>query len=479
MPPDLHQRSVSSQLCMRQLLRTVRWSLPPGLRLPIERGVDRLVPLPRRLGSGYWGLRRFLQEAQWWDRERIEDWQTERLREVVRHAKASVPGYSLLYADAGVGPDDIRRPEDIRLLPTVDKVLLRDNLKDFTATDIPRRHMRYAATSGSTGIPFGFFRLRSSAWIERAFVDLGWERAGWQLGDRSAVLRGEHMTSEKTFWREDALNRELHLSSYHLNSTSCDQYIRRIEEYHAIALQAYPSMATWLSDLILEAGNAGASGFASYSWRPKTSGRGSCRRYSGPSRKRIFSVSTVTRSGRSWRLGASTAGTTTCGPSTGWPRSSGTAARKSQPERSARSSGPPSGRGQLRSSATGPRTRRARKAGVAISAGESVCSFRASKDESKMFWSAARARRFPFQPAACTTICFGMCASSSSSRIRWDACELRIIPNVAYTEHDAVSIERYMTGKLGSGFDLEVSYVRSIPKTPRGKACILDQRLAV
>ncbi len=117
------------------------------------------------------------------------------LREVVRHAKASVPGYSLLYADAGVGPEDIRRPEDVRLLPTVDKALLRDNLKDFTATDIPHRHMHYLSTSGSTGIPFGFYQLESSVWIERAFIHLGWERAGWRPGDRSARLRCERTAS--------------------------------------------------------------------------------------------------------------------------------------------------------------------------------------------------------------------------------------------------------------------------------------------
>ena len=56
---------------------------------------------------------------------------------------------------------------------------------------------------------------------------------------------------------------------------------------------------------------------------------------------------------------------------------------------------------------------------------------------------------------------------------------LRMIRKAAFTEQDALAIERVMTEKLGSGFELEVAYVPSIPKTPRGKACILDQRLAV
>ena len=226
---------------MRQHLQTLRWALPPGIRLPIERALDGLVPLPRRLGNGYWSLRKFLQEAQWWDRARIEAWQTERLREVVRHAKASVPGYSLLYADAGVGPEDIRRPEDIRLLPTVDKVLLRDNLKDFTATDIPYRHMHYLSTSGSTGIPFGFYQLESNVWIERAFIHLGWERSGWRPGDRSArAARRTHGLARDLLERRRA--EPCSFTSRPIISTwlAAPHTSAEWRNFRAVALQAYP-----------------------------------------------------------------------------------------------------------------------------------------------------------------------------------------------------------------------------------------------
>ncbi|MEM3627524.1 MAG: phenylacetate--CoA ligase family protein [Candidatus Bathyarchaeia archaeon] len=227
----------------------------------LMRHVYGVVPVRFRLGKEYIELRRFLQEAQWWDRERIETWQLMRLKEIVKHAYENVPGYRALCHDKGVKPEDIQTLGDIRLLPFMTKELIRDNFKDFVAQNLDLNKCRYVTTGGSTGIPVGFYHTAVNVWMENAFMHSGWERAGWKLGETSAVLRGAFVGSEERFWSYDPVWKELLLSTYYLTERTYRVYLDKILTFRPQNLQAYPSAATMLADLVLENGDIGRLNF--------------------------------------------------------------------------------------------------------------------------------------------------------------------------------------------------------------------------
>lgn len=235
--------------------------IPQKLRTPLKYRVYSQIPLDKRMGKEYWQLKAFLQEAQWWDREFIEVWQLERLKKIVRYAYENVPGYKSLYQEAGVRPDDINSLADVKLLPFTTKELLRDDPKEFMAQNIPFWKRRYVTTGGSTGTPFGFYHTDTSIWMENAFMHNGWERVGWQLGDMSAVLRGNFKGSQEQIWEYDPSRSELLLSSYYLMECTYKQYITILEKFSPKYLQAYPSTATLLSDLITRFGDVGRIDF--------------------------------------------------------------------------------------------------------------------------------------------------------------------------------------------------------------------------
>src|SRR2546422_5973934 len=58
-----------------------------------------VVPPRWRQGGTYWQWRHFLDEAQYWSSTRIETWQLDRLRNIVRHAIDHTEGYRELYRD--------------------------------------------------------------------------------------------------------------------------------------------------------------------------------------------------------------------------------------------------------------------------------------------------------------------------------------------------------------------------------------------
>jgi len=220
------------------------------------------LPLIFRMGKKYQETKGFIQNAQWWDKDKIEEWQLQRLGHIVKYAYENVSGYHVLYKEAGVKPEDIQTLSDVACLPFVTKAMIRDNLASFTSRVIPKSKQIYGTTSGSTGMPFGFHYTELNKSIEKAFMYSGWERAGWRLGESSAVLKGASFVgSEEKFWEYDPYNRQLLLSSYYLTERTYDKYVAKILEYKAPYLQAYPSAATILADLISKRADTGKLNF--------------------------------------------------------------------------------------------------------------------------------------------------------------------------------------------------------------------------
>jgi phenylacetate-CoA ligase len=204
------------------------------------------------LGRDYWQLRSFLQESQWWERDRSEAWQLQKLKDIATYAYENVPGYYHLYRDAGIRPDDILSLEDIRRLPFTTKQLLRENEKDFVTRSIPVEELKYDTTGGSTGEPLGFYHTETNGWMEKAFIHTGWERAGWRLGESSAVLRGRYVGTPQRFWDYNRANRELLLSSWHLSEDTFPEYVQKMRDFQVHFIQAYPSMIMVLADMLLD-----------------------------------------------------------------------------------------------------------------------------------------------------------------------------------------------------------------------------------
>ncbi len=102
-----------------------------------------------------------LQRRQWWPRRRLEGWQLDRLRRLVRHAATTVPFYGKLYRGAGVPVDSIGSLQDLRRLP----IVRREDLQSRSEEELVSRGTDLGAcirtrTSGSTGVPLEVLSMR-------------------------------------------------------------------------------------------------------------------------------------------------------------------------------------------------------------------------------------------------------------------------------------------------------------------------------
>ena len=195
----------------------------------------------------------FLKRSQTWSKEKLEQYQTTKLRELIDHAYQNVPYYTRLFDENGIKPEDIKELSDLEKIPFLTKELVRENVNDLKAKKFPEKSFEYVTTGGSTGIPLGFYYEKGkSRAIEWAFMKTQWDRVGYHFSDRTVILRGSIIPSavKGVFWQKAFFNRWLLLSSYHMTDENLLLYIEKIRSFKPKFIHAYPSSVTLLAQFM-------------------------------------------------------------------------------------------------------------------------------------------------------------------------------------------------------------------------------------
>ncbi|HEX7240385.1 MAG TPA: hypothetical protein VF263_08980, partial [Longimicrobiaceae bacterium] len=233
-----------------RVLGAGRAVLPSGLKDRL-RWVYAAVPQSWRLSPEYRALVAQLRESQWWSEERIRDFQLARLRETVRHAAEQVPAYGRRFAEHGVGPDDLRAPEDLARFPFLAKEDLRAGAEAWLARDVPRDRLQLVTSGGTTGTPTAFHHLAQyNEQVTRAFRLAMWGRIGFSFERRILDLTASF--GEPLGYVPE--RRSLYLSIAFLDRRRFPEWIDRVRRFRPEFILGLPSTATALAQLVREHG---------------------------------------------------------------------------------------------------------------------------------------------------------------------------------------------------------------------------------
>ena len=233
-------------------------SLPYPIKQPI-RYIYGAIPSSIRYGKVFRETRAFLQESQWWSREKLEEYQIQQLSKLLCHAYENVPYYQRAFDERGLKPEDIQDFDDLRKLPYLTKDEVRDNFDDLMAKNLPKSRFEYTTTSGSTGIPLWFYRERGVTLpLETAFHARMRRWMGYRFGDKCAILRGNVVKrfegNKQAWWEYNPIDKLLVLSSYHMTEENLFKYVKKLNEFQPQFIQAYPSVITTLAQFMKEHG---------------------------------------------------------------------------------------------------------------------------------------------------------------------------------------------------------------------------------
>ncbi|PKP61718.1 hypothetical protein CVT91_02170 [Candidatus Atribacteria bacterium HGW-Atribacteria-1] len=220
---------------MRNLIRKA----PFWIKKPIKY-LYGLMPYEKRLGRVFWDTYNFLQESQWWSKEKLEEYQMKELEKLLKHAYKNVPYYRRVFDERGLKPKDIQDFDDLKKLPYLTKDEFRDNFnnKKIISKNIKLSKLPLSHTSGTTGKPLQFYVNIDEGAKEWAFICHQWSRVGYKPGDKRIELRGSVNQKIPIFYSKPS--NIIRFSPIIENKEKAKLYLKKMEEFGAQFLHGYP-----------------------------------------------------------------------------------------------------------------------------------------------------------------------------------------------------------------------------------------------
>jgi phenylacetate-CoA ligase len=224
---------------------------PGGRPMPLFPKLVRNVFLPLALWrSGDLAQLRYLREferTQFLSEDELRDLQTRRLRALLDHAYRRCPFYRERLGRADLAPGGLRRLEDLRALPPLEKRDIQEQGPRLVAEGWPESDLLPNQTGGSTGAPVAFFLDRERK-CSRAAATLRHNRwSGWEVGDKAAVIWGAPRDRPGGGWRarlREALLREpLWLDAARLSDQTMAGFHAALHRHRPRVIQAYANAA--------------------------------------------------------------------------------------------------------------------------------------------------------------------------------------------------------------------------------------------
>lgn len=211
--------------------------------------------LRQRYDTRFEERRAFYREAATWPRARIEAWQLEKLRELLRHAAEHVPFYRKRFEDAGFRADDVQSFADLARLPLLTKEQVRAAGRDLVARNYDSTRLIVSQSGGSTGLPMVCYHDAESL---REIYACHWEyqRPGVNRSDPYATFQGMQLIPPRQvgppYWRMNRAASQRLYSIFHLSERTIEAYIADLDRFRPVYMQGYANSLYLLARLAEE-----------------------------------------------------------------------------------------------------------------------------------------------------------------------------------------------------------------------------------
>lgn len=207
----------------------------------------------KRFSGEYKYYFNFFTNTQWWESEKIKEFQIKKLKDILEIAYTKVPYYKKLFWDYGLSPRDFNSIKDLEKLPIITKEAIKKNFNSFINKDLKNVNFMERTTSGSTGAKFHFFIPKELYFnINYALIYRFYKWAGIDKFDKRVTIGARYFTDKPPYWIFNKAENQLILSIHHLKKEIIDIYIDKILEFKPIFIQGHPSGIYYLAKRILE-----------------------------------------------------------------------------------------------------------------------------------------------------------------------------------------------------------------------------------
>ena len=128
------------------------------------------IPVKYRYGTVFTDTLNSIHQIEYLSKEELDKQIDKRFVSTVQHAYYHVPFYKKLYDNAGIDIKSIKGIQDIEKLPLIDKETVKNHSSEMISDDVEKEKLIYVTTSGSTGVPVGFYQPQSITMEEWAYT---------------------------------------------------------------------------------------------------------------------------------------------------------------------------------------------------------------------------------------------------------------------------------------------------------------------
>ncbi|MEI6348834.1 MAG: hypothetical protein WCP69_12880 [Bacteroidota bacterium] len=179
------------------------------------------------------------KRTQYYSSKDLKDFQKKKLEAILEHAIINVPFYKTFNLSKST---DVF--ECLKTFPIIDKNIIRDNFKNFTALGINPKLVIPNSTSGSTGQNFKFLSHKNSHGQALQIRQDEW--VGKKLFEKEIKIWGSTFDLKKSGKLipkiKQKFKRTIILSGYNLSDEKIAEYIKTINKVKPKLLHSYPSI---------------------------------------------------------------------------------------------------------------------------------------------------------------------------------------------------------------------------------------------
>ncbi len=186
-------------------------------------------------------------------REHLVEFQSRKLRHLIRHAYDNVTYYRNLLDRAGIKPGDVCTVSDLSGIPVTEKKDLRAcATEDILARGADPDRLTLLWTSGSTGRPFVVRRTQFEDLVLRTFSIRALRQFGLRISDRHAMVTvgrapGERReTSPMRLWKASRVYRRYPVQCLQ----PADEICRQLERVNPDVIIGYPSVLAHVAPMV-------------------------------------------------------------------------------------------------------------------------------------------------------------------------------------------------------------------------------------
>jgi phenylacetate-CoA ligase len=192
-----------------------------------------------------------LLESDFWSRDKLIDYQNEKLVQLIEHAYGHVPYYRELFKKSKLQPSDIQSRADLYKIPILTKEDIIHNFEKLQADNI-RSNILYKTSSGSTGQTTRFYITKEAYSFNIACYLRGWNWMGYELGDKVIKVSQNRRTSNFKKLQDYFLRTYIFDQDY--TEKSILNFVDLFNSINPVVLRSYPDPLFFIAQKVKEKG---------------------------------------------------------------------------------------------------------------------------------------------------------------------------------------------------------------------------------